>query len=89
MADTAGPPCRPKHADSQHEPREPDSGEHLASTENSSKLGIDISETSVSKWCGGVSRRPRLGWTFLENHLKTMVSVDFFTVPTIQVLYAS
>ena len=33
---------------------------------------------------------PSQTWrTFLENHLKTMVSVDFFTVPTIrfQVLY--
>src|ERR1700682_990302 len=33
---------------------------------------------------------PSQTWrTFLENHLKTMVSIDFFTVPTIrfQVLY--
>ena len=39
-----------------------------------------------------VKRRkpPSQTWrTFLDNHLKTMVSVDFFTVPTIrfQILY--
>jgi transposase InsO family protein len=36
------------------------------------------------------SKPPQQTWrTFLENHLKTVVSVDFFTVPTIrfQVLY--
>jgi putative transposase len=54
------------------------------------KLGIDIGETSVSKYL--VRRRgpPSQTWrTFLENHVKSMVSVDFFTVPTIrfQILY--
>jgi putative transposase len=54
------------------------------------KLGIDIGETSVSKYL--IRRRgpPSQTWkTFLKNHVKSMVSVDFFTVPTLrfQVLY--
>jgi transposase InsO family protein len=54
------------------------------------KLGIDIGETSVSKYMVRHRKPPSQTWqTFLENHVKTMVSVDFFTVPTIrfQILY--
>jgi putative transposase len=54
------------------------------------KLGIDIGETSVGRYMVRHRRPPSQTWrTFLENHLKTMVSVDFFTVPTIrfQILY--
>jgi hypothetical protein len=54
------------------------------------KLGIDIGETSVGKYMARGRKPPSQTWrTFLENHVKTMVSVDFFTVPTIrfQVLY--
>src|SRR5262245_44530565 len=54
------------------------------------KLGIDIGETSVAKYIVRRRKPPSQNWrTFLENHAKTMVSVDFFTVPTIrfQVLY--
>jgi transposase InsO family protein len=54
------------------------------------KLGIDIGETSVGKYMARRRKPPSQTWrTFLENHVKTMVSVDFFTVPTIrfQVLY--
>jgi len=54
------------------------------------KLGIDIGETSVGKYIVRRRKPPSQDWrTFLENHIKTMVSVDFFTVPTIwfQVLY--
>jgi hypothetical protein len=54
------------------------------------KLGIDIGETSVGKYMVRRRRPPSQTWrTFLENHLTTMVSADFFTVPTIrfQVLY--
>jgi hypothetical protein len=54
------------------------------------KLGIDIGETSVGKYIVRTRNPPSQNWrTFLENHVKTMVSVDFFTVPTIrfQVLY--
>jgi putative transposase len=54
------------------------------------KLGIDVGETSVSKYMAYHHNRPSQTWrTFLENHVKTTVSIDFFTVPTIrfQVLY--
>ena len=54
------------------------------------KLGIDIGETSVSKYLVRSRKPPSQTWrTFLENHVKSLVSVDFFTVPTIrfQILY--
>jgi transposase InsO family protein len=54
------------------------------------KLGIDIGETSVSKYMVRRRKPPSQTWrTFLGNHIQSMVSVDFFTVPTIrfQVLY--
>ncbi|MBC8167884.1 MAG: DDE-type integrase/transposase/recombinase, partial [Bryobacteraceae bacterium] len=54
------------------------------------KLGINIGETSVSKYLIRNRKPPSQTWrTFLENHLKSLVSVDFFTVPTVrfQVLY--
>jgi putative transposase len=49
-----------------------------------------IGETSVSKYMVRRRRPPSQTWkTFLANHVKSMVSVDFFTVPTIrfQILY--
>jgi len=54
------------------------------------KLGINIGETSVSEYMVRHRKPPSQTWrTFLDNHLKTMVSVDFFVVPTIrfQILY--
>src|SRR5258706_14911805 len=54
------------------------------------KLGIDIGETSVIKYMPRGRRPPSQTLiTFLNNHVKGMVSVDFFTVPTIrfQILY--
>jgi transposase InsO family protein len=54
------------------------------------KLGIDIGQTSVGNYMVRHRKPPSQAWcTFLENHLKTMVSVDFFSVPTIrfQILY--
>jgi putative transposase len=54
------------------------------------KLSIEIGETSVSKYMVRRRRPPCQTWrTFLDNHLKSMVSVDFFTVSTIrfQILY--
>jgi transposase InsO family protein len=54
------------------------------------KLGIDIGESSVSKYMVRGRKPPFQSWrTFLENHATQMVSIDFFTVPTIrfQVLY--
>jgi putative transposase len=54
------------------------------------KLGIDIGESSVSKYMFHGRKPPSQAWrTFLENHAKQLVSIDFFTVPTIRfhVLY--
>jgi putative transposase len=54
------------------------------------KLGIDIGETSVSKYMVRPRKPPSQTWrAFLENHVQSLVSVDFFTVQTIrfQVLY--
>ena len=54
------------------------------------KLGIDIGESSVSKYMVRGRTPPSQTWrTFLENHRTQLVSIDFFTVPTIrfQVLY--
>jgi putative transposase len=52
---------------------------------NYSKLGIDIGETSVSKYMVRRRRPPSQTWrAFFENHMKSMVSVDFFTVPTVR-----
>ena len=46
------------------------------------KLGIDIGETSVGKYMIRPRKPPSQTWrTFLENHVKTMVSVDFFSAP--------
>jgi putative transposase len=54
------------------------------------KLGINIGESSVSKYMVRSRKPPSQTWrTFLENHAQQLVSIDFFTVPTIrfQVLY--
>ena len=54
------------------------------------KLGIDVGQTSVGKYMLRRHKPPSQTWrTFLENHVKTLVSVDFFTVPTIrfEILY--
>ena len=47
------------------------------------KLGIEASEATVSKYM--IKRRgpPSQTWrTFLENHAKEIIALDFFTVPT-------
>jgi putative transposase len=47
------------------------------------KLGIDISERSVSRLMPKVRKPPSQTWrTFLNNHIREMVSIDFLTVPT-------
>ena len=48
------------------------------------KLGLEISQAAVSKYLGRRSKPPSQTWhTFLDNHLQTLVSVDFFVVPTV------
>jgi transposase InsO family protein len=54
------------------------------------KLGIEITEPTVAKYMVRHRKPPSQTWrTFLENHVKSLVSVDFFTVPTVrfQILY--
>src|SRR5688572_18810547 len=54
------------------------------------KLGIDITEPTVAKYMVRSRKPPSQSWrTFLHNHAKSMVSVDFFVVPTVrfQILY--
>jgi putative transposase len=47
------------------------------------KLGIDISERTVSRLIPKRRKPPSQTWrTFLDNHFHTMVSIDFFAVPT-------
>ena len=48
------------------------------------KLGIEISERTVSRLLAQLSRPPSQPWrTFLANHLSALVSMDFFTVSTL------
>jgi putative transposase len=54
------------------------------------KLGIDMSERSVSRLMPKDRKPPSQTWrTFLNNHIREMVSIDFLTVPTatFRVLY--
>src|SRR4029450_11293976 len=48
------------------------------------KLGLEISQAAVSKDLGRRSTPPSQTWrSFLDNHLRSLVSVDFFIVPTV------
>jgi transposase InsO family protein len=54
------------------------------------KLGIEVSQATVAKYMVNHRKPPSQTWrTFLENHVKQLVSVDFFVVPTItfRILY--
>jgi putative transposase len=47
------------------------------------KLGVEISQATVSKYLVRHRRPPSQTWrTFLGNHLGSLVAVDFFVVPT-------
>ncbi len=46
-------------------------------------LGYDVSETTVDKYMIRHRKPPSQTWrTFLDNHLRDIVGVDFFTMPT-------
>lgn len=46
-------------------------------------LGIEISQATVAKYMGKHRKPPSQTWrSFLNNHRKDLVSIDFFTVPT-------
>ena len=48
------------------------------------KLGIEISQATVSKYMVRHRKPPSQSWrTFLDNHVHNLVSVDFFTVTTV------
>ena len=48
------------------------------------KLGVEISQAAVSKYVVRHRRPPSQTWrTFLDNHVESLVSVDFFIVPTV------
>jgi putative transposase len=48
------------------------------------KLGIEISERTVSRQIPKYRKPPSQTWrAFLNNHVRDLVSVDFFTVPTV------
>jgi transposase InsO family protein len=48
------------------------------------KLGIDVSERTISRLLRRRRRPPTQTWrTFLTNHVASLVSMDFFTVPTL------
>ena len=47
------------------------------------KLGIDISQATVSKYMARPRKPPSQTWrTFLNNHTECLAAIDFFTVPT-------
>ena len=47
------------------------------------KLGIEVSETTVSKYLIRTKKPPSQTWrAFLGNHAKDIIATDFFTVPT-------
>ena len=54
------------------------------------KIGIEVCQATVAKYMVRHRKPPSQTWrTFLENHAKQLVSIDFFVVPTMrfQVLY--
>jgi putative transposase len=47
------------------------------------KLGLTVSQATVSKYMVGPRRPPSQAWrTFLRNHAPDLIALDFFTVPT-------
>ncbi len=48
------------------------------------KLGMEVSERTVSRLMPKCRKPPSQTWkAFLNNHVQGLVSVDFFTVPTV------
>ena len=49
------------------------------------KLGIEIAKSTIEKYKVRQRQPPSPTWrTFLENHAKDLVSIDFFLVPTVR-----
>ncbi len=54
------------------------------------KLGIEVSQATVRRYMVKYRKPPSQTWrTFLNNHVKDIVSIDFFVVPTVtfRILY--
>jgi len=54
------------------------------------KLGFDVSERSVSRWIRRAPRDPdslKRWLTFLRNHREAIAAMDFFTVPTLTLMF--
>ncbi len=50
------------------------------------KLGIEVGKSTVEKYRVRAGKPPSPTWrAFLNNHVKDLVSIDFFTVPTVTV----
>ena len=48
------------------------------------KLGIEVSQATAAKYMARPGKPPSQTWrTFLNNHVKDLVSTDFFVVPTL------
>ena len=48
------------------------------------KLGIEVAKATVEKYRVQMRKPPSTTWkTFLNNHMQDLVSLDFFTVPTV------
>jgi putative transposase len=48
------------------------------------KLGIEVAKSTVEKYRVQMRKPPSTTWkTFLNNHMQDLVSLDFFTVPTV------
>ena len=48
------------------------------------KLGIEVSEATVSKYLARLPKPPSQTWrTFLRNHAKALASIDFLVLPTV------
>ena len=49
------------------------------------KLGIDAAKSNVEKYRVRSRKSPSPRWkTFLKNHVRDLVSIDFFVVPTVR-----
>ena len=49
------------------------------------KLGIDVAKSTVDKYRVRSRKPPSPTWkAFLKNHVRDLVSIDFFVVPTVR-----
>ena len=80
-------PCHPSYGAAGSCPGGTAPAEHVSvtlDTRELQKLGMEISQATVSKCLVRHRKPPSQTWrTFLDNHIQTLVSVDFFVVPTV------